>query len=209
MQSVLNYAWPKSQIGDYKVQNQLQSMMWVLRKQNWRIIRPRALFLDQLSQITFILNGRLFSKLFSLDLDSQAFLGSHSRRNHLVLLLDSNELIYSSTDCKMVNTIPRTQRLLRVAINVGSHSCFDGFCLVLRLSSVHENQHSTFQNSKSTLKKKRPMVSLFAYLHSISFPMKVIIPIFQWIDQRSFYVLFGLLLFYSSDLALTDILDFT
>ena len=96
MQSVLNYAWPKSQIGDYMVQNQLQSMMWVLRKQNWRIIRPRALFLDQLSQITFILNGRLFSKLFSLYLDSQVFLGSHSRRNHLVLLLDSNELIYSS-----------------------------------------------------------------------------------------------------------------
>lgn len=53
------------------------------------------------------------------------------------------------------------------------------------------------------------MVSLFAYLHSISFPMKVIIPIFQWIDERSFYVLFELLLFYSSDLALTDILDFT
>ena len=152
----------------------------------------------------------VFSPSFSRQIQIiQAFLGLHSRRNHLVLLLDSNEVIYSSTDCTMVNTIPRTQRLLRVAINVGSHSCFDGFCLVLRLSSVHENQHSTFQNSKSTLKKKRPMVSLFAYLHSISFPMKVIIPIFQWIDERSFYVLFELLLFNSSDLALTDILDFT
>lgn len=53
------------------------------------------------------------------------------------------------------------------------------------------------------------MVSLFAYLHSISFPMKVIVSIFQWIDEISFYVLFGLLLFYSSDLALTDILDLT
>lgn len=75
--------------------------------------------------------------------------------------------------------------------------------------SFSGSPQSTFQNAKSTLKKKRPMVSLFAYLHSISFPMKVIISIFQWIDQRSFYVLFGLLLFYSSDLALTDILDFT